>query len=52
MQRYLSHRKYYQPAHLLAVWQFAYRLLPLYLWTHVWGHSVCKFPPQPVERVD
>lgn len=47
MQRYLTMRKYNQPTHIFAVWEFTYRLLPLYLWGHVWDQKSAEFPPQP-----
>lgn len=49
MQKYLTLRKYYQPAHIFTIWEFTYRLLPLYLWSHVWGEKSKNYPPQPSE---
>lgn len=46
MQRYLSLRKYHQPAHLYVVWEFSYKILPLYLWSHVWDRPVSEYPLQ------
>lgn len=39
MQRYLTLRKYNQPTHIFTVWEFTYRLIPLYLWSHVWDQN-------------
>jgi hypothetical protein len=47
MQRYLTLRKYHRPAHIYTIWEFIYRLLPLYLWSHVWGEKISEYPPQP-----
>jgi hypothetical protein len=47
MQSYLTARKYHQPAHIYTVWEFTYRLIPIYLWSHVWGYNSNKYPPQP-----
>lgn len=47
MQRYLSARKYQQPAHIYIIWEFAYKILPLYLWSHVWQQSQTLFPLAP-----
>lgn len=52
MQSYLKIRRYYQPAHLLAVWEFSYRLLPLYLWARVWQQPADKYPPHPAPDTD
>lgn len=47
MQRYLSSRKYNQPSHIFVIWEFSYKILPLYLWSHVWQQPVGEFPLQP-----
>lgn len=47
MQRYLSARKYYQPSHIYVVWEFSYKIIPLYLWSHVWEKSLSAYPLQP-----
>lgn len=47
MHRYLAVRKSSQPGHLLAIWEFTYRLIPLYLWGHVWRQDLGRYPPQP-----
>jgi hypothetical protein len=47
MQRYLSARKYQQPTHIFVIWEFSYKILPLYLWSHVWQQPVGEFPLQP-----
>jgi hypothetical protein len=44
MQRYLTQRKYHQPAHLYVIWEFAYKALPLYLWAHVWDRTIDEYP--------
>lgn len=46
MQRYLSARKYYQPTHIFVIWEFSYKILPLYLWSHVWQQPAGEFPLQ------
>lgn len=47
MQRYLSSRKYSQPSHIFIIWEFSYKILPLYLWSHVWQQPAGEFPLQP-----
>ena len=47
MQRFLTFKKYHKPAHIFAIWEFTYRIIPLYHWAHVWGQKVDSFPPQP-----
>ena len=47
MQRYLSVKKYYKPTQIYTVWEFTYRLIPLYLWGRVWNQDTDKYPPQP-----
>ena len=47
MQRFLTYKKYHKPAHIFTIWEFTYRIIPLYLWSHVWGENVNNFPPQP-----
>lgn len=37
MQRFLTYKKYYKPGNLYTIWEFTYRMLPLYIWSHVWG---------------
>jgi hypothetical protein len=46
MQRYLAIRKYHQPAHIYVIWEFSYKILPLYLWSHVWERSINDYPLQ------
>lgn len=46
MQRYLSHRKYQQPNHIYIIWQFGYKIIPLYLWSHVWEKPINDYPLQ------
>lgn len=47
MQRFLLYKKYHRPEHIFTIWEFTYRLLPLYLWTHVWGENSANYPMQP-----
>ena len=47
MQRYLTNRKYHHPAHIFVVWEFSYKILPLYLWSHAWQQPPGDFPLQP-----
>lgn len=47
MQSYLTSRKYHQPSHIYTIWEFTYRLIPIYLWSHVWNQNINKYPPQP-----
>jgi len=47
MQRFLASKKYYKPSNIFTIWEFTYRVLPLYIWTHVWGEDSSSYPPQP-----
>ena len=49
MQKFLGYKKYYKPKNIYIVWEFVYRVMPLYIWGHVWGEDVRKYPPQPVK---
>ena len=50
MQRFVGNKKYYKLAQIYTIWEFCYRLLPLYLWTHVWEENRDQYPPQPKEN--
>jgi len=50
MQRYLASRKYFQPTHIYVVWEFSYKMMPLFLWNYVWGKSVIRFPTQNTSK--
>lgn len=39
-------RKYHQPNHIYVIWEFSYKILPLYLWNHVWDQPFVGFPAQ------
>lgn len=36
MQKYLSTKQKDQPEQLYTVWEFCYKMMPLYLWNAVW----------------
>ena len=50
MQRFLIYKKFSKPSNIYTIWEFAYRVLPLYLWSHVWGEDSAKYPPQPLKE--
>ena len=47
MQRFIAAKKYYKPGNIYTVWEFTYRVIPLFIWSHVWGEDCNRYPPQP-----
>ena len=50
MQRFLMNRKYQQPSHIYVIWEFSYKILPLYLWNHVWSKPFVAYPAQSTSK--
>ena len=47
MQRFIAVKKYFKPGNIYTVWEFTYRVIPLFIWSHVWGEDCNRYPPQP-----
>ena len=43
-------RKYQQPSHIYVIWEFSYKILPLYLWNHVWSKPFVAYPAQSTSK--
>lgn len=44
MQKYLVGKQADSASQLYLIWEFAYKVMPLYLWVVVWDKPVTEFP--------
>jgi hypothetical protein len=43
MQKYLTKKQSDHPNQLYIIWEFCYKIMPLYLWTNIWEQSITTF---------